>query len=92
MKITSELTERIYQKVRWQDVDIAMINNKRVLHGRRAIMGNVIDRELLSVWALAFFIFYESVFYGFYKCINLSMITLLASGKVNWLRSLISTH
>jgi alpha-ketoglutarate-dependent taurine dioxygenase len=46
MKTTSKLSEKIYQDVRWQDGDLEIVNNKCVLHGRKTIMGNVIDREL----------------------------------------------
>jgi hypothetical protein len=46
IKITSELAEKYTQEIHWQDGDIAIIDNKRVLHGRRAIIGNLIDREL----------------------------------------------
>jgi hypothetical protein len=55
-------------RVSWQDGDIAMINNKRVLHCRRAIMGNLIDRKLFigMGYQLSFFIFYESIFFVFY--------------------------
>jgi hypothetical protein len=43
-----------------------MINNKRVLHCRRAIMGNLIDRKLFIGGLPTFFIFYESIFFVFY--------------------------
>ncbi|MFB1037033.1 MAG: TauD/TfdA family dioxygenase [Sinobacterium sp.] len=43
---TAELAEKHTQEIHWQDGDIAIINNKRVLHGRRAIIGNLTDREL----------------------------------------------
>jgi alpha-ketoglutarate-dependent taurine dioxygenase len=43
---TSELAEKYTQQVQWQDRDIVIINNKRVLHGRRAILGDLVDREL----------------------------------------------
>lgn len=43
---TNELAEKYTQEVQWQDGDIVIIDNKRVLHGRRAIIGNLTDREL----------------------------------------------
>jgi alpha-ketoglutarate-dependent taurine dioxygenase len=43
---TSELAEKYTQQIQWQDRDIVIINNKRVLHGRRAILGDLVDREL----------------------------------------------
>lgn len=46
IKETAELAEKYTQEIDWQDGDIAIINNKRVLHGRRAILGNLTDREL----------------------------------------------
>ncbi|MBA6295039.1 TauD/TfdA family dioxygenase [Colwellia sp. MB02u-9] len=46
MKQTAELAEKYTQEIQWQDGDIVIINNKRVLHGRRAITGNLSDRAL----------------------------------------------
>jgi alpha-ketoglutarate-dependent taurine dioxygenase len=46
IKETTELAEKYTQEIHWQDGDIAIINNKRVLHGRRAIIGNLNDRNL----------------------------------------------
>ena len=43
---TTELAEKYTQQVQWQDGDIVIINNKRVLHGRREIFGDLEDREL----------------------------------------------
>lgn len=43
---TAELAEKYTQEIQWQDGDIAIINNKRVLHGRRAIVGDLSEREL----------------------------------------------
>tara|TARA_R110001583_G_scaffold111338_1_gene260390 strand:+ start:2164 stop:3045 length:882 start_codon:yes stop_codon:yes gene_type:complete len=43
---TNELAKKYTQEVQWQDGDIVIIDNKRVLHGRRAIIGNLTDREL----------------------------------------------
>ncbi|MFT7006180.1 MAG: alpha-ketoglutarate-dependent taurine dioxygenase [Colwellia sp.] len=43
---TNELAEKYTQEVQWQNGDIVIIDNKRVLHGRRAIIGNLTDREL----------------------------------------------
>jgi hypothetical protein len=46
IKETAELAEKYTQEIDWQDSNIAIIDNKRVLHGRRAIIGNLTDREL----------------------------------------------
>jgi alpha-ketoglutarate-dependent taurine dioxygenase len=46
IKKTAELSEKYTHEIQWQDGDIAIINNKRVLHGRRAIIGDLADREL----------------------------------------------
>jgi len=43
---TAELAEKYTQEIHWQDGDIAIINNKRVLHGRRAIIGDLTNRQL----------------------------------------------
>jgi alpha-ketoglutarate-dependent taurine dioxygenase len=43
---TAELAEKYTQEIHWQDGDIAIINNKRVLHGRRAIIGGLTNRQL----------------------------------------------
>jgi alpha-ketoglutarate-dependent taurine dioxygenase len=43
---TNELAEKYTQEIQWQNGDIVIIDNKRVLHGRRAIIGNLTDREL----------------------------------------------
>lgn len=43
---TKEFAEKYTQEVQWQDGDIVIIDNKRVLHGRRAIIGNLASREL----------------------------------------------
>lgn len=42
----SELAERLTQEVQWQDNDIVIIDNKRVMHGRREIIGDLSEREL----------------------------------------------
>ena len=46
IKKTAELAEKYTQEIQWQDGDIVVMNNKRVLHGRRAIIGDLTDREL----------------------------------------------
>jgi hypothetical protein len=46
IKKTIELTKKYTHEIHWQDGDIAIINNKRVLHGRRAIIGNLTQRKL----------------------------------------------
>jgi alpha-ketoglutarate-dependent taurine dioxygenase len=46
IKKTAELSEKYTHEIQWQDGDIAIVNNKRVLHGRRAIIGDLADREL----------------------------------------------
>jgi alpha-ketoglutarate-dependent taurine dioxygenase len=43
---TTELAEKYTHEIQWQDGDIAIIDNRRVLHGRRAIIGDLTDREL----------------------------------------------
>jgi alpha-ketoglutarate-dependent taurine dioxygenase len=46
IKQTIELAEKYTHEIHWQDGDIAIIDNKRVLHGRRAIIGDLAEREL----------------------------------------------
>lgn len=46
IKQTIELTKKYTHEIHWQDGDIAIIDNKRVLHGRRAIIGSLTEREL----------------------------------------------
>jgi alpha-ketoglutarate-dependent taurine dioxygenase len=46
IKQTTELAEQYTHEIHWQDGDIAIIDNKRVLHGRRAIIGDLAEREL----------------------------------------------
>ncbi len=41
-----ELAEQFTHEVQWQDGDIVVIDNKRVMHGRRAIVGPLSEREL----------------------------------------------
>ena len=40
------LAEQLTQEVQWQDNDIVVIDNKRVMHGRREIIGELSEREL----------------------------------------------
>ncbi len=40
------LAEQLTEEVQWQDNDIVVIDNKRVMHGRREIIGELSDREL----------------------------------------------
>ena len=40
------LAERFTHEISWQDNDLVLIDNKRVMHGRRAIEGNTADRQL----------------------------------------------
>jgi len=46
IKQTAELAEKHTHEVRWQDGDVVLIDNKRVLHGRRAIIGELAERQL----------------------------------------------
>jgi len=46
IKQTAELAEQYTHEVNWQDGDVVLIDNKRVLHGRRAIHGELADRQL----------------------------------------------
>lgn len=41
-----DLAEQFTHEVQWQDGDIVVIDNKRVMHGRRAIIGPLSEREL----------------------------------------------
>jgi len=43
---TAELAEKYTHEINWQDGDVILIDNKRVLHGRRAIDGELADRKL----------------------------------------------
>ena len=40
------LAERFTHEITWQDNDLVLIDNKRVMHGRRAIGGKASDRQL----------------------------------------------
>jgi len=46
IKKTAELAEKYTYEVNWQNGDVVLIDNKRVLHGRRAIHGELADRQL----------------------------------------------
>jgi alpha-ketoglutarate-dependent taurine dioxygenase len=43
---TADLAEKYTYEVSWQNGDVVLIDNKRVMHGRRAIHGELIDRQL----------------------------------------------
>lgn len=40
------LAEKFTHEVQWQDGDLVLIDNKRVMHGRRAIEGDLASRQL----------------------------------------------
>lgn len=40
------LAERFTHEVQWQDGDLVLIDNKRVMHGRREIQGDLANRQL----------------------------------------------
>jgi len=40
------LAEQFTQEINWQDGDVVLIDNKRVMHGRRAIEGDLSARQL----------------------------------------------
>ena len=40
------LSEQLTEEVKWQDGDVVLIDNKRVMHGRREIIGPIEDRRL----------------------------------------------
>ncbi len=42
----AEVTERVTEEVRWQDGDVVLIDNTRVMHGRRPILDT--DRLVLN--------------------------------------------
>jgi alpha-ketoglutarate-dependent taurine dioxygenase len=42
----AELCERYTQEIQWQDGDIAIIDNKRFMHGRREILVPLEHRKL----------------------------------------------
>lgn len=42
----TELAERFTHEIQWQDGDLVLIDNKRVMHGRREIIGDLADRQL----------------------------------------------
>ncbi len=46
IKQTADLAEKYTHEICWQDGDVVLIDNKRVLHGRRAIQGELADRQL----------------------------------------------
>jgi len=46
IKQIADLAEKYTHEVNWQDGDVVLIDNKRVLHGRRAINGELANRQL----------------------------------------------
>jgi alpha-ketoglutarate-dependent taurine dioxygenase len=46
IKQTADLAEKYTHEISWQDGDVVLIDNKRVLHGRRAVNGELADRQL----------------------------------------------
>jgi len=46
VKQTADLAEKYTHEVNWQNGDVVLIDNKRVLHGRRAIHGELAERQL----------------------------------------------
>jgi alpha-ketoglutarate-dependent taurine dioxygenase len=45
MRDIDEVTEAIQYKIKWRDGDVALVDNRRILHGRTQAVGN--DREIL---------------------------------------------
>ncbi len=46
IKQVADLAEKYTHEVNWQNGDVVLIDNKRVMHGRRAIHGELADRQL----------------------------------------------
>jgi alpha-ketoglutarate-dependent taurine dioxygenase len=46
IKQTSDLAEKYTHEINWKNGDVVLIDNKRVMHGRRAIHGELGDRQL----------------------------------------------
>ncbi|WP_170940520.1 TauD/TfdA family dioxygenase [Pseudoalteromonas sp. NBT06-2] len=42
----ADLAEKYTHEVNWKNGDVVLIDNKRVMHGRRAIHGDLVDRQL----------------------------------------------
>jgi hypothetical protein len=85
VKITSKLVEIYTRKTHYQNEDITFIGNRRVLYDRKAIIGDSTDSEAF-IGVISPRCFYCLLYLKqqkFYKRISLSIIALLASGKVN---------
>ncbi len=48
----ADIAERLTQEIPWQNGDLAIIDNKRVMHGRREITGPLSERELYIAMGL----------------------------------------
>jgi hypothetical protein len=46
IKQTADLAEKYTHEINWQNGDVVLIDNKRVMHGRRAIHGELARRQL----------------------------------------------
>ena len=46
IKQTADLAKEYTHEINWQNGDVVLIDNKRVMHGRRAIYGDLADRQL----------------------------------------------
>jgi len=46
IKQTENLAEKYTHEINWQNGDVVLIDNTRVMHGRRAIHGELADRQL----------------------------------------------
>lgn len=47
LEAVAELAEKHTQELRWRNGDVLILDNKRVMHGRRAILGAEHDRQLI---------------------------------------------
>ena len=46
IKKTADLAEKYTHEISWQNGDVVLIDNKRIMHGRRAIHGELNNRQL----------------------------------------------